>query len=82
MIAPRSADAADLDLSSRYCPWFAPAKVNLFLRSGKRPDGFHEIATPCWRSIRDDPPSARMNSADVALTCDDPALTVGPTTWC
>ena len=58
----------------------APAKVNLFLEVlGKRPDGYHEIATLMAAvslydvlEFRDDA------SGQVHLTCNDPALDTGP----
>jgi 4-diphosphocytidyl-2-C-methyl-D-erythritol kinase len=59
---------------------FAPAKVNLFLEVlGKRPDGFHEIATLMVAvDLGDDLDFGPVETGDVTLTCDDPALTVGP----
>jgi 4-diphosphocytidyl-2-C-methyl-D-erythritol kinase len=58
----------------------APAKVNLFLEVlGKRPDGYHEIATLMVTVglydrlvFRDEP------SGPIVLTCDDPVLSTGP----
>jgi len=58
----------------------ASAKVNLFLEVlGKRPDGFHEIATLMLAidlaDVLDFGPST---GPAVSLTCDDPALATGP----
>jgi 4-diphosphocytidyl-2-C-methyl-D-erythritol kinase len=56
----------------------APAKVNLFLEIlGKRPDGFHEIATlmvaiRVWDSL------FFKEEADLRLVCSRPELSVGP----
>jgi 4-diphosphocytidyl-2-C-methyl-D-erythritol kinase len=58
---------------------WAPAKVNLFLEVlARRPDGFHEVETLMVAvslydtlAFTDDP------AGPVALTCDDPALSVG-----
>src|SRR5215468_5706639 len=59
---------------------WAPAKVNLHLEVlGKRPDGYHQIETLMVTVglfdtlvLRNGPPG------QVALTCSDPALSVGP----
>ena len=58
----------------------APAKVNLFLEVlGKRPDGFHELATLLLAIRRHDTlrfkedPSGRLR-----LTCNRPELSTGP----
>src|SRR5205085_12221492 len=59
---------------------WAPAKVNLFLEVlGRRPDGYHELATLMVAvslydtlEFREGPPGA------VRLCCDQPALPVGP----
>ncbi len=55
---------------------WAPAKVNLYLRVvGKRPDGFHELATfmlpvPLFDTILARP------AGNISLQCDDPSLPV------
>lgn len=57
----------------------APAKLNLFLEVlGKRPDGYHELATVMVAvslfdtlRLRDDP------AGRITLSCDDPALPSG-----
>jgi 4-diphosphocytidyl-2-C-methyl-D-erythritol kinase len=75
------AEAADVDsLPPGTVRVFAPAKVNLFLEvHGKRPDGFHEIATLVLAvDLGDDLAISPVETGDVALTCDDPGLTVGP----
>jgi 4-diphosphocytidyl-2-C-methyl-D-erythritol kinase len=58
----------------------APAKVNLFLEVlGKRPDGYHEIATLMLAiDLHDVLDIGPADGAEVSLTCDDPALTAGP----
>lgn len=58
----------------------APAKVNLFLEVlGKRPDGYHEIATLMLAlDLADELEFAPDETGGLSLTCDDPALTVGP----
>lgn len=58
----------------------APAKVNLFLEVlGKRPDGYHEVATLLLAiDLADELDCAPDESGDLSLTCDDPTLTVGP----
>jgi 4-diphosphocytidyl-2-C-methyl-D-erythritol kinase len=58
----------------------APAKVNLFLEVlGKRADGYHEIATLMLAiDLADELDFAPDASGNLSLTCDDPALTVGP----
>jgi 4-diphosphocytidyl-2-C-methyl-D-erythritol kinase len=58
----------------------APAKVNLFLEVlGKRPDGYHEIVT-FLAAVRlcDILEFTEESSGDIRLTCNDPALPVGP----
>lgn len=58
----------------------APAKVNLFLEVlGKRPDGYHEIATLMLAiDLADTLEITPATSGRLSLTCDDPALTIGP----
>ena len=58
----------------------APAKVNLFLEVlGKRADGYHEIATLMLAiDLADELDFAPDESGGLSLTCDDPALGVGP----
>lgn len=58
----------------------APAKLNLFLEVlGKRPDGYHELATLLVAiDLADDLAFAPADGVDIALTCDDPGLTTGP----
>jgi 4-diphosphocytidyl-2-C-methyl-D-erythritol kinase len=76
-----SAEAADVDsLPPGTVRVFAPAKVNLFLEVlRKRPDGFHEIATLMLAvDLGDDLAVSPSGSGEVTLSCDDPALTVGP----
>ena len=59
-----------------WCQVWAPAKVNLYLRVvGKRPDGFHELATfmlpvPLFDTILARP------AGIISLQCDDPSLPV------
>src|SRR5205807_6466183 len=57
----------------------APAKVNLFLEIlGKRPDGYHEIATLMLAiDLADELDVAPSDSGELSLTSDDPALSVG-----
>jgi len=58
----------------------APAKVNLFLEVlGKRPDGYHEIATLLVAvSLYDTLELAEDSTGAVRLECDAPGLTTGP----
>ena len=58
----------------------APAKVNLFLEVlGTRPDGYHEVATLMVAvDLADELDFSPDESGGLSLTCDDPALTVGP----
>jgi 4-diphosphocytidyl-2-C-methyl-D-erythritol kinase len=58
----------------------APAKVNLFLEVlGKRPDGFHEIATLMVAvNLYDGLTFTEAPAGRLVLTCDDPRLSVGP----
>jgi 4-diphosphocytidyl-2-C-methyl-D-erythritol kinase len=66
--------------SSREIVIGAPAKVNLFLELlGKRPDGFHELATlMVGLSFRDTLAFSDSPGGDVSLTCNRPDLPVGP----
>ena len=59
---------------------WAPAKVNLFLEVlGKRPDGYHELATLMTAvSLYDTLELTDLPSGDVRLTCDHPSLSTGP----
>jgi 4-diphosphocytidyl-2-C-methyl-D-erythritol kinase len=58
----------------------APAKVNLFLEVlGKRADGYHEIATLMAAiDLCDMIDLSLADDGSLSLTCDDPALPVGP----
>ncbi len=54
---------------------WAPAKVNLYLRVvGKRPDGYHELATFMMPVPIFDTLSAREISSGIQFECDDPHL--------
>jgi 4-diphosphocytidyl-2-C-methyl-D-erythritol kinase len=59
---------------------WAPAKVNLFLEVlGKRPDGYHELATLMTAvSLYDTLELTGLPSGEVHLTCDHPSLSTGP----
>lgn len=59
---------------------WAPAKVNLFLEVlGKRPDGYHELATLMTAvSLYDTLELTGLPSGEVRLTCDHPSLSTGP----
>jgi 4-diphosphocytidyl-2-C-methyl-D-erythritol kinase len=59
---------------------WAPAKVNLFLEVlGKRPDGYHEIATLMLAvGLYDTLEFKEDNSRNVHLRCDYPGLSTGP----
>ena len=58
----------------------APAKVNLFLELfGKRPDGYHELATlMVGLSFRDTLAFVDSPDGAVTLTCNRPDLSTGP----
>jgi 4-diphosphocytidyl-2-C-methyl-D-erythritol kinase len=57
---------------------WAPAKVNLFLETlGKRPDGYHEIAT-LMVAVRLYDTLVFRKSATLMLQCSDSTLAVGP----
>jgi 4-diphosphocytidyl-2-C-methyl-D-erythritol kinase len=58
----------------------APAKVNLFLEIlGKRPDGYHEIATLMVAvSLYDRLEFTEERSGRLDLHCDEPSLSAGP----
>jgi 4-diphosphocytidyl-2-C-methyl-D-erythritol kinase len=57
---------------------WAPAKVNLFLETlGKRPDGYHEIAT-LMVAVRLYDSLVFRESQDLTLRCSDATLAVGP----
>jgi 4-diphosphocytidyl-2-C-methyl-D-erythritol kinase len=58
----------------------APAKVNLFLEVlGRRPDGYHEIATLMVAvSLYDTLELKEEATGQVRLTCDQPTLSIGP----
>jgi 4-diphosphocytidyl-2-C-methyl-D-erythritol kinase len=69
MHVSRSADDLTID---------APAKANLFLEVlRKRSDGYHDIATLMVALQLHDTLTFRKHS-DLALTCSDPKLSVGP----
>ncbi|BEQ16421.1 4-(cytidine 5'-diphospho)-2-C-methyl-D-erythritol kinase [Desulfoferula mesophila] len=56
----------------------APAKVNLFLRVlGRRPDGYHDLATLMQPLDLADTLTARLGSPGLSLTCDRSEL-AGP----
>jgi 4-diphosphocytidyl-2-C-methyl-D-erythritol kinase len=59
---------------------WAPAKVNLFLEVlGRRPDGYHELATLMTAvSLYDTLELTGLPSGEVRLTCDHPSLSTGP----
>jgi len=55
----------------------SPAKVNLFLRVlGRRPDGYHDLFSLMCRIGLYDEILLNPTSADITLTCSDPALPV------
>ncbi|HEX3149499.1 MAG TPA: 4-(cytidine 5'-diphospho)-2-C-methyl-D-erythritol kinase [Gemmataceae bacterium] len=56
------------------------AKVNLFLEVlGRRLDGYHDIATLMLAiDLADELEFTLADAGELSLTCDDPALTVGP----
>lgn len=57
---------------------WAPAKVNLFLEVlGKRPDGYHEIAT-LMVAVRLYDTLVFRESPELTLQCSDPKLSAGP----
>jgi 4-diphosphocytidyl-2-C-methyl-D-erythritol kinase len=56
----------------------APAKINLFLEVlGKRPDGYHDLNT-CMVAVDLCDTLTFRPAGDFRLTCDDPALSIGP----
>ena len=59
---------------------WAPAKVNLFLEVlGRRPDGYHELATLMTAvSLYDTLELTGLAAGEVRLTCDHPSLSTGP----
>src|SRR6516225_7128761 len=58
---------------------WTPAKVNLFLEVlGKRPDGYHEIATLMVAVSLYDTLALKENAGAVVLRCDSPHLPTGP----
>jgi 4-diphosphocytidyl-2-C-methyl-D-erythritol kinase len=59
---------------------WAPAKVNLYLEVlGKRPDGYHDIASVLAAvSLYDTLVFKEENSGAVALRCDHAGLSIGP----
>lgn len=59
---------------------FAPAKVNLYLRTvGKRPDGFHELDTVFETlSIGDEITFSLRKDSRIKLSCTTKSLPVGP----
>src|SRR5208282_5348328 len=57
---------------------WAPAKVNLFLEVlGKRPDGYHEIAT-LMVAVRLFDTLVFREADDLTLRCSDKRLSAGP----
>jgi 4-diphosphocytidyl-2-C-methyl-D-erythritol kinase len=81
MIDRHGSTAAGLDpVPAKSIRRMAPAKVNLFLEVlGKRPDGYHEIATLILAiDLADVLDFAVADDGSLSLTCDDPALTIGP----
>lgn len=60
---------------------WAPAKVNLFLElHGKRPDGYHELATLIVPvDLYDSLEIGSTGDGELSLTCDPPAVPAGPT---
>jgi 4-diphosphocytidyl-2-C-methyl-D-erythritol kinase len=71
MLSERNADAVVI---------WAPAKVNLYLEVlGKRPDGYHEIASLMVAVSRYDTLEFRDDaSGQIVLDCDHPGLSTGP----
>lgn len=59
---------------------WAPAKVNLFLEVlGRRPDGYHELATLMITvGLFDTLELREAVAGDVSLSCDTPGLSTGP----
>ncbi|MGL4555081.1 MAG: 4-(cytidine 5'-diphospho)-2-C-methyl-D-erythritol kinase, partial [Gemmataceae bacterium] len=59
---------------------WTPAKVNLFLDVlGRRPDGYHELATLMFTvGLFDTLEFTEKPKGGVTLTCDDPTLSTGP----
>lgn len=58
--------------------FFSPAKINLFFRVlGRRPDGFHEVATLMQAISLGDTLFVQPSTKE-SLTCTDPALPCGP----
>jgi 4-diphosphocytidyl-2-C-methyl-D-erythritol kinase len=81
MIRRHGPDAAGVDpLPPGTVRIQAFAKVNLFLEVlGRRLDGYHDIATLMLAiDLADELEFVADDSDDVSLTCDDPALEVGP----
>lgn len=81
MILRHGSAAAGLDpVPANTLRCLAPAKVNLFLEVlGKRSDGYHEIATLMLAiDLTDVLDFAPDVDGRLSLTCDDPALTIGP----
>jgi 4-diphosphocytidyl-2-C-methyl-D-erythritol kinase len=70
---------ASIQQSGAVVVW-APAKVNLYLEVlGKRPDGYHEIATLLVAiSLYDTLEFTEDASDQVVLSCDQPSLSTGP----
>jgi 4-diphosphocytidyl-2-C-methyl-D-erythritol kinase len=61
----------------------APAKVNLGLEIlHRRPDGYHELETVFYRIALADTIELHDRSNGSSMTCDDPALGVGPDNLC
>lgn len=79
-VTPRGAAHRSERFASGVTVW-APAKVNLFLEVlGKRPDGYHEIATLMVAVNLFDTLEFKEEFPDrVQLSCDHPDLSTGPT---
>jgi 4-diphosphocytidyl-2-C-methyl-D-erythritol kinase len=80
MIIRHSSKAGGNPVPANTIRCVAPAKVNLFLEVlGKRADGFHEIATLMLAiDLCDTLDFSPAADGSLSLTCDDPALPVGP----
>jgi 4-diphosphocytidyl-2-C-methyl-D-erythritol kinase len=55
--------------------WRSPAKINLFLAvTGRRPDGYHELATLMACIDLYDRITLRLSGGDIQLTCPTPGI--------